>query len=321
MKEQKPVQSTQLHPIPQVYAPYYEDEISLVDLWLVLVKRKKVLFSVFLIFLLVAVLASVIKKDKYEFISVVEIGRIPAGNGFDYVESQSSAKAKLEQAYIASALSTFDEEVQDKFKVKIDTPKNTSLLSVRTKGVGDDVELQQQFHSEVLGRLIKDLNVLTDAYKDKQLSLMTIQKRGLELYKESQKLVIDQIQMKILQEEKELAKLKQQEKRSAVSSESVLLRSYAVKDLYDQKRKVAAETESQILVRESNISNMELNIGKVIATRNIVPFYQSVETKGLSSKILFILLVLVGFVIAIISAFVAEFSVKVKEKMKEEGMV
>src|SRR3990172_13380568 len=75
---------------------YREDEISLVDLWRVLVKHKKRVFLVWLLISLAGVIAAVLMPERYAYTTLVEIGRPPAGTGKDnLVETADEARVRL----------------------------------------------------------------------------------------------------------------------------------------------------------------------------------------------------------------------------------
>ena len=304
--------------MPQMYAPYYDDEISLVDLWLVLVKHKKVLFYVFMLSLVLATAVAVFKKQQYEFISVIEVGRLPSAKGYDYVASLESAKAKLEQGYIPFVLADIEKDQRGQYKTTIELPKGAHLLSVKTKSTEDNKALHQTFHATILAKLIDDLNLLVENYKDKQKSDLKIQTLSLKEYSESQDELLAQIKQKIKQQESELSALKKSFNKSQVNKESVALLAAETADVYDQLRQLTEKTQATILLKQTRIADIELNLEKVIPTKSIVPFYQSNTSKGLSNKILFILIVFVGGIFALIAAFVAEFADKVREKMKQQ---
>ncbi|MDH5518108.1 MAG: Wzz/FepE/Etk N-terminal domain-containing protein [Gammaproteobacteria bacterium] len=306
------------HNIPQMYAPYYDDEISLVDLWLVLVRHKKVLFYVFIASLLLALAVVVLKKKQYEFVSVIEIGRLPAGNGYEYVATLDSLKAKLEQGYIPFVLGTIEKEERGQYKSTIEVPKGAHLLTFKTKNTEDNKQLHQTFHSGTLSKLIDDTNLLVESYKDKQASNLLIQKQSLEKFIKTQTLQLERVNQKIKDAEADLSGLKKSMNGTRVKKESVSLRSAEIAELYTQLADMTEKMENTILQKKTQIADIELNIQKVIPTRSVVPFYQSNTAKGLSSKILFVLIVFVGAIFALIAAFIAEFADKVREKLKQQ---
>jgi len=91
--------------------------------------------------------------------------------------------------------------------------------------------------------------------------------------------------------------------------------------LKDKKARALLDHERKIVAQMETINNIESSIKSITETRVIVPFLQSLEPKGLTSKLLFVIVIFLGFIFAIILAFVAEFMQKVREKMSEEGVV
>ena len=58
MKQENQLKNQTTHAVSPAYPAYYEDEISLIDLWLVILKRKKIILKVFVLFTVLAVLAA-----------------------------------------------------------------------------------------------------------------------------------------------------------------------------------------------------------------------------------------------------------------------
>jgi len=465
MSEQKQIQEHQGQYMQQVYPPYYEDEISLVDLWLVLVKRKSLILKVFIVFVLLAVALAFIKKDKYEFTTTIEIGQISTVNNeghesYSLVESITSVKAKLENSYLPSAQAKYYSENPEakKFKTSISAPKDAQMLILTSKGSETTSSYHKALHDKAINPLLADLNrkvesnkqrlnsrlerakqellrlqspvvirliesehdaninkeldsidrLLSDVYwsptikklesnisqakinlkdtinKGKALieqrkrldeleSLLLKQLEGLnEQIKEARRVRINAISgvnnesgaMTLLLLDSEMERLitrqskleeriyiehksniielenkiktnkdeQKDQKISVLETEAELVKTKAdrksqiklqkpnVNILQDQKEQAILKHNREIASQKENINTLQSSINSVTETHIIVPFLKSLEPKGLTSKLLFVLVVFLGFIFSIISAFVAEFLSKAKEKMREEGV-
>lgn len=465
MNEQKQIQEQQGQYMQQAYPPYYEDEISLVDLWLVLVKRKKLILKTFIIFILLAIVLAYLKKDKYEFTTTIEIGQVATVNNeghesYSLVESIESVKAKLENSYLPSAQAKFYSENPkvNKFKTSIEAPKNAQMLIVKSKGAEIAGPHHKALHFEAVTPLLLDLNrkvesnkqrlhsqlenakqelmrlqspvvlrlleskhdakinkeldsidrLLSDVYwsptikklesnisqakinlqdtinqgkalqeqrkrQDELEGLLLKQLTGLnEQIKEARRVRIKAISgvnnesgaMTLLLLDSEMERLitrqskleeriyiqhknniielenkiktnKDEQKDQEISvleAEAELIKTKAdrksqlklqkpnIDTLRDQKDQAMLKHKREIAAQLEVINTLQSSINSITETHVIVPFLQSLSPMGLTSKLLFVLVIFLGFIFSIIAAFVAEFLSKAKEKMRQEGV-
>lgn len=465
MNEQKQIQDQQGQYMQQAYPPYYEDEISLVDLWLVLVKRKNLILKIFIIFILLAIVLAYLKKDKYEFTTTIEIGQVATVNNeghesYSLVESIESVKAKLENSYLPSAQAKYysDNPEVKKFKTSIEAPKNAQMLIIKSKGAEIASPHHKTLHFEAVTPLLVDLNrkvesnkqrlhsqlenakqelmrlqspvvlrlleskhdakinkeldsidrLLSDVYwsptikklesnisqakinlkdtinKGKALQeqrkrldelegLLLKQLTGLNeqikearrvrikaipginnesgamtlllLDSEMERLITRQAKLEeriyiqhknnIIELENQIKTNKDEQKDQEISvleAEAELVKTKAdrksqlklqkpnIDVLRDQKDQAVLKHKREIAAQLEVINSLQSSINSITETHVIVPFLQSLSPMGLTSKLLFVLVIFLGFIFSIIAAFVAEFLSKAKEKMGQEGV-
>lgn len=464
MIEKKQMQEQQGQYMQPAYPPYYEDEISLVDLWLVLAKRKKLIAKVFVGFIFIALALAFIKKDKFEFTTTIEIGQIGSVSegkeSYQLVESITSVKAKLENSYLPSAQASYFSGDQDasQFKISVEAPKNAQMLIVKSKGAESAAEQHKKLHNNAINPLLADLNrkvlsskqrlesqlekakqelsqlespvmmrLLVSEYDSKinqeidvvdrlksdvywqpeikklesnisrakidyqatvnkgnalveqrkhldELEKLLVQQLNslnqqikeaqrvrakatggvnnessamtlLLLDSEMQRLIARQSKLeeriyiehknKIIELENAISANKDKQKDQQIKileAEAELVKSNAdrksqiklqtpnITVLKDKKAQALLEHQRKIVNQKQTISGLQASINSITETHVIVPFLQSLTPKGLSSKLLFVIVVFLGFIFAIIAAFVAEFLEKAKEKMQEEGV-
>ena len=80
--------------LPAVY--YQEDEISLLDIWLVLVKRRKLILAIFFLCVLASLYPILTNPPIYESRAVLEIGQVTE---LGVLENRGSMIQRLEEAY------------------------------------------------------------------------------------------------------------------------------------------------------------------------------------------------------------------------------
>jgi hypothetical protein len=119
---------------------YPEDEINLIDLWLIITKHKKVFWYVFATILVLSLIVGLIFPKKYTLSSTISIGQVTQNNKTTYLESPETVKAKLQNALIPEILNQYDDEDIRAQKFEVSTPKNSDLVLIKTKVTKDEVE-------------------------------------------------------------------------------------------------------------------------------------------------------------------------------------
>ena len=95
---------------------YPEDEINLMDLWLILVKHKKVFWSIFSAIVILGLIVALIIPRKYSITSAISIGQTIQDDQMVLLESPETVKAKLENALVPKILSQYEDEETLSFK-------------------------------------------------------------------------------------------------------------------------------------------------------------------------------------------------------------
>lgn len=123
--------------------PSYDDEISLIDLWIVIAKRWKLILMIVLIALLLGASAAMTKKLQYKYSVTLQIGSLVVegsdGQKFQYIESPQNVLAKLESSYIPTIrqlwLNKTGENPPD---IIARIPKESSLIMLEVEGEEDE---------------------------------------------------------------------------------------------------------------------------------------------------------------------------------------
>ena len=151
-----------------------EDEISLVDLWLVLVRRRFILVATVLACILAGLLFALLRPPSYAFTTMIQIGRIvelPEQNESSAVgsratsnalESTETVVAKLNEGYIPKVLAEYVDEADDRaaFKIEASSPKQSQLILIKSKASEKQSELHLGLHKKILEVLLLDHDVL-----------------------------------------------------------------------------------------------------------------------------------------------------------------
>lgn len=138
--------------------PYYvpEDEISLVDIWRVLQRRKALIAIIFMVSVLAGVLVALLSKDQYAYTTAIEIGKDAEGKP---IETLENTLAKMKEIYIP----LIKRELMQKYPVisgyqlDADIPKGSSqLIMLHSKGAASESTQHLVLHETVAKKIMED---------------------------------------------------------------------------------------------------------------------------------------------------------------------
>ena len=323
-----------------------EDEISLVDLWLVLVKRKNVFFFIFLISLVMGLFYAITKPLAYEFSTSIEIGsRV---NGVT-IEPIQTVLAKLQEAYIPLVLASYNADSSAKTKItdiKSSVAKSSDIISLSIVGRDNNEEIYKSLLNEVVEKITTDHKRVSSLVKNDLL--LNIRKQENISVQLANEFILMQSQMKRL-DKKEILLNKRIESLSEFIRKNEELRLAASKSKGNQGgtltlmmldnelrsgRELLAKLEDQSylslvndrevlrnkmsindkkqLENEQLINRYKAQLANTLETRAIVEPLKSLKPVGVSNKLILILFLVVGFVTSLIAVFFIEFLEKVK---------
>ncbi|MDJ0805222.1 MAG: hypothetical protein QNJ78_00145 [Gammaproteobacteria bacterium] len=203
---QKEVQPLPVN-IPQYVYP--EDEVSLVDIWLVILEHKNVFWKVFFITLILGFIVALIIPIKYSITSTIDIGQTIRDDQVILLESAESVKAKLENALVPKILIQYDDEDIRLTEFDITIPKNSDLVLITTEVEEDQVSQFEKIVTQMAQAIEQDheriLRPIRASIRE------TILQKELELQLENDQRIYEPIikdmESKLKGEEVNLAKL------------------------------------------------------------------------------------------------------------------
>ncbi len=179
----------------------YEDEISIIDLWLILARYKWLIVSA-MIFPMVLVMAVMLfKKEQYSYVSTIELAstNIPdaaetLGGVLVPLESSVVSLNKLNQVYIPLVLSIYrDKNKGLDIKIKaarLSEKKIENNQLVVLKSIGSvPAAVQRVMHEEIVGMLSKDHDRLIAPQRRGLENQLKVQRRELAIMQEPMLLV------------------------------------------------------------------------------------------------------------------------------------
>ncbi len=141
----------------------YDDEISLLDLWMVLTKRRNALLAIVLAFLVTGIIGAVLKAKAYDYSAVLQIGVLGAVSGGEkglaFIDSPDNVLTKLSKSYIPLAMSQFlkdNPEVKNALKITAKMSKNSDLITLEARGAEKNADHYLDVIQRVIGLIQKD---------------------------------------------------------------------------------------------------------------------------------------------------------------------
>lgn len=162
MQEHKNIQTVTGSTIGQSMMTYRDDTIDLVDILVILIKRKRIIFWSVFCSLAAGVFFLLSKPPLYSYVTAIEIGSQMTEDGTPvFFESAQTLKSKLESAYIPQVLQAFaraypeDNNIK-KLKISVNVPKQSELIIISAKGSEDQSKLLLDIEHRILDLITKD---------------------------------------------------------------------------------------------------------------------------------------------------------------------
>lgn len=250
-------------------ADWRDDEISLVDLAVILIRRWKAMAVIFVVVVALAVAFALMQTARYQYTSLYSVAEYTNSNGQRVaIESPASVVAKTQNLYLGPETRKLLEENDLEslpFEVKTSNPSDTLLLQLSSEATQENQKLVATLHQHVIDRLQED-----------QAELVESRKASLQRQLDSAKQALESAQ------------------QSSSPSAAELIATY-----YSR----ISDIEGQL---------NELREGEI--TQHAV---QSLESVGISKKLIVAVGIVLGGMLAIMGAFVMQFSGLVCRSLKK----
>ena len=307
---------------------YYEDEISLVDLWLVLAKRKKLILATIIVFSVLGVGAALLLPKNYAYRTTIEIGTRLEGERTILIESVESVLAKVKETYIPLAQHQYREKNNDDddlYDIKASVPRKSHIIVLASKGKEAKAEVYKALHLAVVEGLKQNHARILDVVRNNLALEKNKVERDLEEKAQQAKVIGAELKRvdisaglasKQIKESESLIKNAKQNRTKAIREARDEARAMTLlmldNEVQQNRIRLADNKRSQLNVKD-NIARIKLQIANLQETRAVVPAMQSIKPSGLSKKALVMLSIVLGGVVAVFAAFFMEFLGKVRE--------
>ena len=167
----------------------HDDEISLVDLAVILVRRWKAMAVIFFLVVAIAVVAALLMPRSYQYTSLYSVAEYTNENGQRIgVESPASVVAKARNLYLGQTTRKLVEEqklTSLPFDVSVSNPENTLLLQLDSEASESDQPLVAELHQRLIISLQQDQKQLLESRRESLQRQLASASQALESAQQS----------------------------------------------------------------------------------------------------------------------------------------
>ena len=165
-----------------------DDEISLVDLAMILVRRKRMIAVITTLIIVLAIIATFLAPKSYTFTTSIEIGSQIIGGTVKPFESPETLLAKIQNAFIPQVLNEKRQTNPDdktKYKIKASIPKSSVIIVLEIKGTEDEADLLKSLLLSIIQKATLDHSRIYDSVRENITSLLNNAATELQMLKKS----------------------------------------------------------------------------------------------------------------------------------------
>jgi uncharacterized protein involved in exopolysaccharide biosynthesis len=173
------------HEFPSHYpSHYHDDEISLVDLARILIKRWQLMAVIFLVVVLGALAYALSLTRTYEYVSIYQV----AEEANSPLESPQSLVARANSLYLGALVRELrDEEGLERLPIEasVTNPENTNLLRISSEAAQENVGLVEQLHERMLAKIEGEQRARVERRRESLETRIASTQRALEAAQQS----------------------------------------------------------------------------------------------------------------------------------------
>lgn len=268
----------------------YTDEIRLVDVWLVLARRKVVIAALVMISVALGLAYAFFTPHSYAYTTIIEIGT----NGrSELIEPLDTARAKVVDGYITQVLREHLEKTPDdaaRYEIKAEVPKNSQVLILRSAGTAEKEPIYAALHDAVVTRLTLDHQRVQNVLREDLNIRLKMRERSLAELRNQAKLF-----------EAQLTRL--EGKQDLPVREMIYLTSLRL-----------AENQRAQAEMVAHIDGIRLQLANMRETGAAVSPMRSLDPGGLGKKTTVVLSGLIGIFLGIIVALFVDLIARTHEE-------
>ncbi|HED39309.1 MAG TPA: hypothetical protein ENJ13_02640 [Chromatiales bacterium] len=272
------------------------DEVSLMELWAVLLRRWKTVATLSALCLLIGIAAVLSTSTKFLFSTTIDLARTSS----TLIKPVAAIQAELKESYIPRMIAA--ENRAEVLETDVKNPRGSQVLVLTSLGRSADEEAIRTLHQSILDLLIKEQEALIEAVKDplrKEHSLL-----------EARVKIDTQRINKLRQSETRLEKaLTEIESSPASSSKEVAVAS--VLQAASLNLRALMDAEHAITDYQLELNGLKLNMDMIQPATADQVAVRSQKPVGIGKAAMVLLSVVIGLFLGVLAAFFQEFIAKV----------
>lgn len=345
------------HPDPATPAPRWDDdEISLVDLGLILWRRRLAVIATALTVTALGILIALALPKDYAYTTTLELGsRIEDGKTVP-IEPPDAALAKVTESYIPLARQRYLDLHQDqkrRFRVAARVPKGGQVIVLEAEGPEADAPVYRELQQQIAAALIADHDRIYTVLRNGMELASQQAGRALDDLEDGERLLRAQLQRVDLSTElvqKQIADTQEQVKITSANrldaarearDEARAMTLMMLDNEVRQNRARLTELEDQLQVglaqnrddlnnqlrdnlreqgiQQAAIRHLELQLGNLQPTRVVIAGLKSLEAVSLSRAVIAVLGALLGAFLSLLVVFGLEFRERLRAELARGG--
>ncbi|HHS83788.1 MAG TPA: hypothetical protein ENK38_02545 [Gammaproteobacteria bacterium] len=332
--------------------PYCDDEISLLDLLRVLVRQKKIIYFIFLFFLIVGVGYALSKPKIYRYTTTIEIGSIMEDGKTVLIDQPGTVQAKINEAYIPYVLEQHANANQGSdwsYEIEARIPRGSEVIVLESRAPENEgeslIELQRKIveyvkrdHKRVFDIMKKEMSVELNKSKNKLAGLQDRHKvlsADMKRLDQTAKLLSQQVEeLKLLVDD---AVRNRQGARSQTGDESRAMTLLMIDNEIQQNTQRLAALEERLhidLPRErdsfnkmiadnlreqqeqaAEIAKIQMAVNNMRETRALIAPMRSMKPVGTSRSVIVLTFALSGVIVGLLTALFVGFYSNIRSQL------
>ncbi|MBI5450749.1 MAG: hypothetical protein HY940_05275 [Gammaproteobacteria bacterium] len=280
-----------------------DQEVSLVDLWLVLSKRWRLFAIVWMLVGLAGLGFAMMQHRNYTYSTIIEPARQITGG----IYTADVLSVKFKEYYIPAATRAHSQNTSDKekrIKAEVRVPKNSDFIVLESVGPEKDQDAIRVMHESVVRIMTADQKQFIDTIHDGMI--MTLAKEQLRLMELlGQEITPFATTMGGMRLKQGVTSAKQ-DKPPIVGEVEINL-----------NNKIMTDHEREIAAQRQRINEIELQLRSLSPSHAVELAAKSPDPKGPGRRVIAGVSIMAGLVFGIFAVFIAEFLLKVKARRAE----
>jgi len=152
----------------QSQEPYYDDEISLVDVATTFIRRRRVFYAVFVaVLVLAAVYVLVFVGEMKEYRTLIQLSEEWTEEGQEPIEPATTVLATIETLWYPALQAAYVETAGERlpFKISATNPKETSLIKLSSEASPEMAAEVEKAQQQLVNQIMERQNALVERSK------------------------------------------------------------------------------------------------------------------------------------------------------------